>query len=112
VLADEPDEVNPSMGTIANPVSSNALSLLTGPNGPLSALGSQLSQKILQSASPADVIALSDEALQLQATETLFGTAPTEPAQSVDPLYSLLSSLYGVTQPPQSSTPNLLNTIG
>jgi hypothetical protein len=92
------------MSSIANVASSNALSLLTGPSGPLSNLPQQLQQSVLESASPSDLLTLSTTALGLQEITGLFGGSSTgDTSQILDPAQAMLSAVYGVTPPPTAA---------
>ncbi len=122
------------MGTITNNPTPSALSLLTEPGQPLSSLTSLVPQSVLDSASPADLVALSTAALGLQEVDSLFGGSPANEALpsnfsvlsaqyglalpsydtlAAGPEESLLSSLYGVTPPSPTpvSTPTETSTL-
>jgi len=129
------------MGTIPQATSPSALSILTGPDGPLSSLYSPVPQSVLQSASPTDLASLSAAALGLEEVNGLFGdTSPSEyvpqpfdlsilsavyglpPPSSAtaatEPLQALLPALYGLTPAspaattPAATTGTLVNTVG
>ena len=95
-----------SIGSASTP---NALSILTGPNGPLSNLPFQIPQNVLQSASPTDLAEISVEAQKLAAANILFGNSTSSSSPFGDPIvnnnseFSVLGSIYGV--PPPNSTP-------
>jgi hypothetical protein len=84
------------MGSVSstNAGLSDLLQTLTNENSPLaSTFSSPAVQTALENAPPADIVQLSDQALQLQVTDELFGqqdAATTTPAQS---LFSALSAI-------------------
>jgi len=99
------------MSTITNVATPSALSILTGPNGPLSNLSSQTSQSILKSASPADLVSLSNAALGLQEANSLFGGTPVNNFGGTTPVnnpatddLSILSAVYGFTPPSSTAS--------
>jgi hypothetical protein len=106
------------MGSVssANPGVADLLQILSNAGSPAlsSTLSSSPVQSALQNASPADLVQLSDQALQLQVANDLFGTPdPTQTdglfsdsssSSSSATLDNLLSSLYSST--PGSTTAN------
>lgn len=76
-----------------NPAVSNLIQTLSGGGStPLSsALSSQAVQTALEKASPADIVALSNQALQLEQVNGLFGNSGT----SETPAQQELSALFG-----------------
>jgi len=94
----------------------NALSILTGPNGPLSNLPFQIPQSVLKSASPADLVEISIEAQKLVDANILFGdpassTSPYSSSPYTDPAVSLLDSLYGVPTPSSATASPAQSTL-
>jgi hypothetical protein len=93
------------MATIptVNPGVSDLLQILSNAGSPslTSALSSKNIQSALQAASPADIVQLSDQAVQLQVANSLFASA--DPSQT-DGLFSALS-------PPSSSSALLDNLL-
>jgi hypothetical protein len=89
------------MGSVAstNPLASNnnngladLLQNLTNENSPLlSTLSSPTVQAALQNAPASDIVEISDQALQLQATDALFGISNTTTSPT-DSLFSALAS--------------------
>jgi hypothetical protein len=89
------------MGSVAstNPLASNnnngladLLQNLTNENSPLlSTLSSPTIQAALQNAPASDIVEISDQALQLQATDALFGISNTTTSPT-DSLFSALAS--------------------
>jgi len=99
------------MGSVAsvNPGISSLLQTIS--NSGSSALASELSsptvESALQNAPSGDIVQLTDQALQLQAVNGLFGS----PTQSTDPT-SLLSSLFQpVTSTPSNGANSLLQSL-
>ena len=83
------------MGTLAstNPGLSNLIQVLSNENSPLlSSLSSPAVEAALQKASPEDIVKISDQALQLQMTDALFGQS--NPSRS--PTNSLFSELEAI----------------
>jgi len=87
------------MAPVTNPP--NGLSYLTQPGGLLSNLPSPVSASVLQSATPQDLVSLSDAALQLQVVDALFGVQPSAPSPSLE--LPVLSSQSGNVLPGVSS---------
>jgi hypothetical protein len=111
--------------TSVNPGVAHLLQIFSNAGSPslTSALSSSEVQSALQSASPADIAQLSDQALQLQVANDLFASA--DPSQTEGPfsaaspsssslaLENLLTNLYSptsVTSPP-SPVPSLADQI-
>src|SRR5580693_9054030 len=97
------------MGSVAstNPLASNnnngladLLQNLTNENSPLlSTLSSPAVQSALQNAPASDIVEISDQALQLQDTDALFGISNTSTSPT-DSLFSALASVgSGATSP-------------
>jgi hypothetical protein len=83
------------MGTVASTTNglSDLFQTLTNENSPLlSALSSPNVESALESAPASDIAEISDQALQLQATDALFGISNT-PNSSADSLFSALASV-------------------
>ena len=99
------------MGTVAstNAGIANLLQTLTSTGSPLasSTLSSTL-QSALQNASPADVVKLSDAALQLQETDAIFGVSDTSNASS---LFSALESSAAGSSSSSSGTSSTANQL-
>ena len=85
---------------MANP--SNGLSYLTQPGGLLSNLPSSVSLSALQSASPQDLVSLSEAALQAQQVDELLGIQPENQGNSLS--LPVLSSQSGEVLPGVSSS--------
>ena len=93
------------MGTVAstNAGLTNLLQTLSSVGSPLtSTLSTPALQSALQHASPADIVKLSDAALQLQATDQMFGVSNTSDPTNL--LSALESSAAGSTTTPSSSS--------
>ena len=88
------------MAPVANP--SNGLSYLTQPGGLLSNLPSSVSLSALQSASPQDLVSLSEAALQAQQVDELLGIQPENQGNSLS--LPVLSSQSGEVLPGVSSS--------
>jgi hypothetical protein len=89
----------------------------TGSSSVSSVLSSASLQSKLKSASTADVVQLSEQALQLQQASGLFGTptaSATATAASPDSLLlqALTSAITGSTTPPQSTSSGSLSFLG
>lgn len=83
------------MGSVAstNNGLSDLLQTLTNENSPLlSTLSSPALQTALENAPASDIAEISDQALQLQATDALFGISNTS-SSSTDSLFSALASV-------------------
>ncbi len=98
------------MGSVSstNAGLSDLLQTLTNENSPLaSTFSSPAVEKALENAPPADIVQLSDQAVQLQVTDALFGDTNTSSSPS-DSLFSTLaaidSSTTGSTNGTTSST--------
>lgn len=93
------------MGTIAstNAGLTDLLQTLSSVGSPLtSTLSTPALQSALQNASPADIVKLSAAALQLQATDEMFGVSDTSDPTNL--LSALESSVAGSTTTPSSSS--------
>ena len=98
------------MGTVASSAGiADLLQTLTSVGSPLaSTLSSPALQSALQNASPADIVKLSDQALQLQETDALFGVPDSTDSSGSSDIFnssSLLASLFGSTAS-SSGTPS------
>jgi hypothetical protein len=74
-----------------------------------SLLSSSQMQSALSKAPPFDIVQLSDQAMQLQEVDSLFGA--TNPLQTVDPglaMQSMLMSFYSSSLPAPSTSPGSL----
>jgi hypothetical protein len=95
---------NPGGTSTANPGLADALQLITNSASP--ALSSLISspnvQAALQNASPSDLVELSDQALQTQVVDGLFGNADGSATQT-DPS-STLSGILAELNPPAASS--------
>jgi hypothetical protein len=93
------------MSAVANPGLADVLNILSNSASPAlsSLLSSSKVQSALQNASPADLVQLSDQALQLQAVDSLFGTSDSGPSSTPDPNATLESIVANLTQ--SGSTP-------
>jgi len=91
--------------------------LLSSSGAPLSGLSSSQLQSVLQDASPSDVVQLSDQALELQNVDLLFGNPdtsqstglfpvsdPTSSSAILDNILANLSTTSSSTTPASSST--------
>ena len=107
------------MGTVAaaNPGVADLLQIVSNAGSPSlsSALSSSNLQSALQAASPADIVQLSSQALQLQVTNALFAN-PSQtnelfsPSGSNAALNNLLANLYSPT-PPAAPASSLASQI-
>jgi len=111
------------MGTVAS--SNNGLSTLlqtlSNENSPLlSTLSSPSVESALEKAPTSDIVQISEQAFQLQATDELFGIAPSTPGSLLtDPLATYqgnqqiqqTEALFGLT-PTTTTTDPLLNVLG
>jgi hypothetical protein len=89
---------NPS----TNPGLSDLLQTLTSENSPLASTFSSPSvQAALENAPPADIVQLSNEALQLQVTDSLFGG---QDATTSTPSQSLFSALEAINSSASGNT--------
>jgi hypothetical protein len=100
------------MGSVAstNPVASTSnglsdlLQTLTNENSPLlSTLSSPGVEAALQSAPSSDIVEISDQAMQLQATDALFGISDTATTPT-DSLFSALASVGSSATSPASGS--------
>ncbi len=92
------------MGSVSstNAGLSDLLQTLTNENSPLaSTFSSPAVEKALQNAPAADIVQLSDQALQLQVTDAIFGDANTSSTSS-DSLFSALQAI-GSNSPASAS---------
>jgi hypothetical protein len=85
------------MGSVSstNAGLSDLLQTLTNENSPLaSTFSSPAVETALENAPPADIVQLSEQALQLQVTDSLFGESTSSSAPT-DNLFSVLASIDG-----------------
>jgi hypothetical protein len=89
------------VSSVTNPGLADVLSILSNSASPAlsSLLSSSKVQSALQNASPADLVELSDQALQLQTVDSLFG-APS----AASPNKTLDNIVANLTQPTSGST--------
>jgi len=91
--------------------------LLSSSGSPLfsSGLSSSQIQSILQDASPSDIVQLSDQAMQLQSVDLLFGNPDTSqttglvPASSASNSSALLDNILATLSAPSNSTTSNAN---
>ena len=107
------------MGTVASSAGvADLLQTLTSAGSPLaSTFSSPAVQSALQNASPGDIVKLSDQALQLQETDVLFGDPGSSGSNTSDTFESsnnlfaaLDASLYTAAAPASSGTPATSST--
>ncbi len=94
------------MGSVAstNNGLSDLLQTLTNENSPLlSTLSSPAVQSALENAPASDIVEISDQALQLQATDALFGITNTSTSPT-DSLFSALASVGSSATSPASGS--------
>lgn len=99
------------MGTVssANNGLSTLLQTLSNENSPLlSTLSSPSVESALEKAPTSDIVQISEQALQLQATDELFGIAPSS---TVNPQIQETEALFGLSPATTTSNP-LLNLVG
>jgi hypothetical protein len=111
-----------TMGTVPTSAGlADLMQALSNAGSPLaSTLSSPAVQSALENASPADIVKLSDQALALQETDTLFGisdsTTGSATTDGSNLLAALDSTLYGAQPTTQSTNTNpanyLLNVFG
>lgn len=110
------------MGTVpSNNGLSTLLQTLSSENSPLfSTLSSPSVESALAKAPTSDIVQISEQALQLQATDELFGIAPSTPESPLtDPLATYQGNqqiqqteeLFGLTPAPTTTNP-LFNVLG
>jgi len=85
-----------------NPALTNLLQTLTNLNSPI--MSSQKAVSALQNASPADIAQLSEEAVQLQNVDLIFGEADGAASNAQSAGASLLSSLAQSLTPSGTAT--------
>jgi hypothetical protein len=97
--------INPGLADVLNILSNSASTALS------SLLSSSKVQSALQNASPADLVQLSDQALQLQAVDSLFGNPDTSQtvglfgaSPATSPTTTLDDIVANLTQPASGST--------
>jgi hypothetical protein len=93
------------MGSVASTSNglSDLLQTLTNQNSPLlSTVSSPTVEKALENAPASDIVQISDEAMQLQEAETLFG-APNVTSTSTDALFGITPAPTTSSSPPSSS---------
>ncbi len=92
------------MSSVTNPVLSNLLTTLGSTSPALaSALSTSAVQTALKNASPGDLIKLSDQALQMQELDAIFGSSDSSQTTPPD-LFSELSSITSGSDPTSSLT--------
>jgi hypothetical protein len=101
------------MGSVASTTNglSDLLQTLTNENSPLlSTLSSPAIQAALENAPASDIVQISDQAMQLQDTEALFGT----PSTAATPTESLFAALTppGATATPSAAGSSLAEFLG
>src|SRR5579862_9138307 len=84
-----------AVSSSTSPGMTDLMQLLTSSGSPLlnSGLSSTQLQSALQDASPGDLVQLSNQAVQLQTVDGLFGASDTSQTSSSDTLESLVASL-------------------
>jgi hypothetical protein len=90
------------MSSVGVTPNASRLSLLTAPGNPLSSVSTQIPQSVLDSASPSDLATISAEAISLSQTNALFGGAPQDSFQALDPTQTILDAVYGLAAPTQT----------